>query len=84
VFLIGHWQDSLEFFSQKAGGALKGVHFLTSHFLPNLERVNWKDLVLYDQPVEAALRVQAVGYSLAWFGLCVCLATLIFRKKDVG
>lgn len=84
VFLIGHWQDSLEFFAKKAGGGLKAVYFITSHFLPNLERVNWKDLVLYNQPVEAAMRFQAVGYALAWFGLCVCLSSVMFRKKDVG
>lgn len=85
VFLIGHWQDSLEYFAKKAeGGGLDAVYWMTSHFLPNLERVNWKDLVLYDQPIDPALRLQAAGYALAWFGLCVCLATLIFRKKDVG
>jgi ABC-type transport system involved in multi-copper enzyme maturation permease subunit len=84
VFLIGHWQDSLEFFAKKSGGGLSAVHFVTSHFLPNLEKVNWKDLVLYDQPIDPAIRIQAVGYALAWFGLCVCLSSLMFRKKDVG
>lgn len=83
VFLIGHWQDSLEFFAKKDVGA-QVIHFVTSHFLPNLERVNWKDLVLYDQPIEAAARLQSAGYCLAWFGLCVSLAALIFRSKDVG
>lgn len=82
VFLIGHWQTSLEFFTKKQGAQI--TYFITSTFFPNLERVNWKDLVLYDQPIEAAARMQSVAYSLAWFGLCICLATLIFRKKDVG
>lgn len=84
VFLIGHWQDSLEFFAKKSGGGIAMVHFLASHFLPNLERVNWKDLVLYDQPVDTLANLNSVAYAICWFGLCIGLATLIFRKKDVG
>ncbi len=85
IFLIGHWQNSLEFFARKdEGGVLSAVHWLSNRFLPNLERVNWKDLVLYDQPVEHLAKLQSVGYSLAWFGLCIALSAFIFRKKDVG
>ncbi len=84
VFLIGHWQDSLEFFAKKSGGGIAIVHFLASNFLPNLERVNWKDLVLYDQPVDTLANLNSVAYAICWFGLCIGLATLIFRKKDVG
>lgn len=84
VFMIGHWQDSLEFFAKKQGGVVAGVQLFTSYFMPNLERVNWKDLVLYDQPVNNLANLNAVAYSLAWFGVCIALATIIFRKKDVG
>jgi len=85
IFLIGHWQESLEFFANKKNGAgAAAVYFVTSRFLPNLERVNWKDLVLYDQPIDAAARLQSAAYAFAWFGLCIFLASLIFRKKDVG
>ena len=85
VFLIGHWQDSLEFFAAKQEGAsLRPVAWLVRHFLPNLERVNWKDLVLYDQPLDWPAKAAALGYALAWFALCVCVASWIFRGKDVG
>lgn len=85
VFLIGHWQDSLAFFARKSpDGPIAIVHWLCRHFIPNLEKVNWKDLVLYDQPIEAMVKLQAAGYALAWYALCVAIATWIFRRKDVG
>ncbi len=85
IFLIGHWQDSLAFFARKnPEGPTALVHWICRHFIPNLERVNWKELVLYDQPVNALVKAQAVGYSLAWYAFCVALATWIFRRKDVG
>jgi ABC-type transport system involved in multi-copper enzyme maturation permease subunit len=85
VFLIGHWQQSLQFFASKEKGeGLKPVAWAVSHFLPDLERVNWKDLVLYDQPLELASRMNSMVYALSWFAFCVCLATLIFKRKDVG
>lgn len=84
VFLIGHWQESLAFFAKKGDAGITAVYWLTSHFLPDLEKVNWKDIVLYDQPIEAAHKLQSIGYAVAWFGFCVCLSSLIFRRKDVG
>lgn len=85
VFLIGHWQGSLDFFAKKApDGALPLISKVVHTVLPDLDRVNWKDLVLYDQPLDLPARFTALGYALAWFALCVCISGLIFRNKDVG
>ncbi len=85
VFLIGHWQDSLAYFaSKKEGDSLKPVSWIVHHFLPNLERVNWKDLVLYDLPLDLPAKFASLGYAAAWFALCICLSALIFKNKDVG
>ncbi len=85
VFLIGHWQGSLAYFANKAdGGVLKPISWTVKHFLPDLERVNWKSLVLYDQPLELSTKAASLGYALAWFVLCVTLATILFKRKDVG
>jgi len=85
VFLIGHWQGSLEFFAQKDEvGTLKAVAWMVGHFMPNLERVNWKDLVLYDQPLEIAAKAASLGNAAAWFALCIWISTLLFMRKDVG
>ena len=85
VFLIGHWQGSLEYFAQKDGSApLKVISTVVSHTLPNLERVNWKSLVLYEQPLELAAKALALGNAAAWFAFSVFIATLLFVRKDVG
>lgn len=85
VFMIGHWQGSLDFFAQKAeGGVLKPISWFVHYFVPDLERINWKDLVLYDQPLELQAKAIAIGYALAWFAVCVTLATFLFKRKDVG
>lgn len=85
IFLIGHWQGSLEFFAQKDEvGSIKAVSWFVSHMLPNLERVNWKDLVLYEQPIEFVAKAAALGNALAWFALCIWISSLLFMRKDVG
>jgi ABC-type transport system involved in multi-copper enzyme maturation permease subunit len=85
IFLIGHWQNSLAYFAGRAGGGtLQPISWFVRHFLPNLDRVNWKDLVLYDQPIDFAAKASAVGYCLAWFALYLTLAAILFKRKDVG
>lgn len=85
VFLIGHWQGSLEFFASKSdGSSLKPFAWFVRYFLPDLERVNWKDLVLYNQPIELQAKMMSLGYAFAWFALCICISALIFKRKDVG
>jgi ABC-type transport system involved in multi-copper enzyme maturation permease subunit len=85
VFLIGHWHASLEFFAGKSDNAvLSPIAWFVKYFTPDLERVNWKDLVLYDQPLDLAARGTSIAYGLAWFAFSVALAALLFRRKDVG
>ncbi|MBX3021508.1 MAG: ABC transporter permease [Bdellovibrionales bacterium] len=85
IFLIGHWQGSLQFFAKKAeGGVLPAVAWVVNHALPDLDRVNWKDLVLYNQPIDMPGKLMALGYALAWFVFCVCISAMLFKRKDVG
>ncbi len=85
LFLIGHWQSSLSFFAQKSqGGILVPVSWLVSTFLPNLERLNWKSLVIYDVPLDGYAKMLSLTYAFSWFAVCVVLATLLFKRKDVG
>lgn len=85
VFLIGHWQGSLAFFAKKTeGGVLGPISWTVAHFLPDLERLNWKDLVLYDQPLDLSAKFLSIGYAAAWFTVCLIVAALIFERKDIG
>jgi len=85
IFLIGHWQNSLEYFAKKAeGGPIYVVHQIVKYGLPDLERLNWKDLMIYDVPIQWSAKFAALGYAFCWFGACVCVAAIVFKKKDVG
>lgn len=85
IFLIGHWQGSLTYFAAKdQGGPLSVLAWLVRHFVPDLERLNWKDLVLYEQPVQAAVKASALGNAAAWFVFYILLSSVLFVRKDVG
>lgn len=85
VFLIGHWQGSLDFFARKDDvGVLKAVNWFVQSFLPNLERVNWKSLLIYEQPINTSATLGSLLYCLMWFAFCLSLSAVLFRSKDVG
>lgn len=85
IFLIGHWQDSLAYFAAKSqAGILVPISAVVRVLFPNLEQVNWKNLVIYDLPIDMPAKLLSLSYSLAWFAFCVSLTTLIFKRKDVG
>lgn len=85
IFLIGHWQSSLQYFAKKAeGGILTPVAWVVRNGLPDLDRVNWKDIVLYNQPLDLQAKLISLGYMTAWFALCVCISAMLFKRKDVG
>jgi ABC-type transport system involved in multi-copper enzyme maturation permease subunit len=85
IFMIGHWHKSLAYFAGKAdGGPIKAISWFVNHFLPDLERVNWKDLIIYNQPLELQAKFMSLGYAFAWFVLCISLTAVLFKRKDVG
>lgn len=85
LFLIGHWQGSLAYFAAKdPGGPLALVEKVTRYALPNLERLNWKDLVLYQQPLDIYENLGSLGYAVTWVVLCVAVSAILFKRKDVS
>jgi Cu-processing system permease protein len=85
IFLIGHWQSSLRFFADHSGGGpLKPIAWLVHYALPDLERLNWKPLIVYDLPLDLPAKMSSFAYALVWFALCISLSALVFKRKDVG
>ncbi len=96
VFLIGHWQKSLDFFiklSEAEGSLFVWAGKAVRAVMPNLETFNWRPLAVFpgsetgvdldSKPtVELAEVMQASVYSFAWFFILVFAAFVIFRKKD--
>lgn len=85
LFLIGHWLDSLEYFTQKSGeGLMPLLAEVLVRVVPNLENYNWRSAVIHGDPLSVSTVGWATVNSLAWFALLVAAAGFIFRKRDFG
>ena len=82
VFIIGHFLDSLFYFIEKAPGFLNAVFYQLLHFIPNLERVNWKSEVVYQDRLAFLEFASSAGYIFLWIGLVLSLAFLIMEKRE--
>lgn len=84
MFLIGHWVDNLAYFaSVSESGGFQFIADLVGYCIPNLERFNWRSLVLKDIFVGIDVFMATI-YSIAWFGICVTFTSIILRRKDFG
>jgi ABC-type transport system involved in multi-copper enzyme maturation permease subunit len=85
LFLIGHWLDSLKFFTEKSNSpAFKVFGQFISQVVPNLEYFNWRSLLVYNETLAGSKILLASAYSLGWSSLLIALAATILRKRDLG
>lgn len=83
IFLIGHWQDSLRFFTKKEGHeAYRVLGRILEWVVPNLELFNWRSHVVYKDSLPLSQLGFASLYALGWFVVLLTLASLIFRRRD--
>jgi len=83
VWLIGRFSSDLVLFARKSPDPLlralvTGVHYL----LPNLEKFDVKNLVVYNIGVEPAYIGGAVCYGLLYIVFLIGLAVVIFEQRD--
>ena len=82
VFIFGHFLDSLFYFFEKIEG---GAGFLLSYMIrlfPNLEKVNWKSAVVYQDQVAFFDFAFSSVYIFAWIGFILSLALLLMEKRE--
>lgn len=83
VFLIGHWLDSLKYFTEKSDSALfQAFGKLVARVVPNLEYFNWRALFVYNSSLPVGEIPVATVYALAWTSLLVALAATILSRRD--
>lgn len=51
-------------------------------WLPDLSRLDWRSLALYGLPVDFAVIGLALLMALAYVGLLLCLAVLVFERRN--
>jgi len=85
VFLIGHWLDSLKYFTKKSESVFvrEAVNGFVKIF-PNFDVFNWRSAVVHGDPVSLFEGVWATTYAAGWFILMLTIATVMFRKRDLN
>jgi ABC-type transport system involved in multi-copper enzyme maturation permease subunit len=85
VFLIGHWFSTLKYFSEKAPGTMIDVVYRVVRFgFPDLEALNWKNLVIYQEPVPSSQCMSVCIYAMLWIVLLVAATAALFERKDLA
>lgn len=83
VFLIGHWLESLNYFSSASDSvAFRTFGKMINYFVPNLEMWNWKAQAVNREMVATAEFGNANLNALAWTGLFLTISIILFKRKD--
>ncbi|MBI5577185.1 MAG: ABC transporter permease subunit [Deltaproteobacteria bacterium] len=84
MFLIGHVTGELLVFSERASsGIARSISRILFYVLPNLENFNWKNEVVYEKVRSAGVLWAASGYLFCYFAGVLCVACLLFSRKDL-
>jgi ABC-type transport system involved in multi-copper enzyme maturation permease subunit len=83
VWLIGRFSSDLVAFAARSGNVatrwlLTGVHYL----LPNLEKFDIKNLVVYNMPIEPAYVANALLYGAVYIVFLIALSVVVFERRD--
>ncbi len=83
LFLIGHWLGSLRFFAEKSQSLEFSVMSqVVTAIVPDLENFNWREYVIYADPIPLSQVLWAGVNAFAWFGLLIVLTAFIFGRRD--
>ncbi|RKH71423.1 ABC transporter permease [Corallococcus aberystwythensis] len=83
MYFTGHLTNDLYAIASRSESAFVQVVGKTLYYvLPNLERVNFRPQATYALPVEASTFLSGAAYSVAWAGVLIALATVIFERRD--
>ena len=81
-FLIGHSMTSLTRFGEQAGPFVRGAITAGTHLLPNLEKFNIKNQVVYDVAVSGPQALWTVVYAVAYITVLIIVATNILKRQE--
>lgn len=85
VFLIGHLLGDLRLFADKAKDpAFARVARAAYALLPDLELLNLKSHAANELAVPAGFVWRSAAYGLAYSAVTLCLAVLIFSRRDLN
>lgn len=82
IYVVGHLSTDLKQFGAKMDGLGRAVLNAIYYILPNLERFNLKGQVIHKVNVVGTDVLLTTAYGLAYAGLLLVLASIIFQRRD--
>ncbi|MDD9304598.1 MAG: ABC transporter permease [Desulfobacter sp.] len=84
IYFIGHWTKYLYAYAQNTQ-ELSLKYILTGLYtlFPNLEALNYRTLVIYEQAVDSSLLVQSLLTGSGWIVAGIVGAVFIFNQKKL-
>lgn len=84
VFLAGHWLDTIHFLMGKAESVgVKIISMVFLYGLPNLESLNWKAQLTYNEWEPSIFYLKNTIYAFFWIALLLFVTVFSFSKKDL-
>ena len=84
VFIVGHLtQDFRQLAENIDNTFVKKIADTLYYIFPNLETLNFKTSVVHGLDILPGDFIFSVGYSIAYTLLLLCLALIIFEKRDI-
>ena len=82
LFLVGHFVEMLRLLEKSDAVLAKAFGFVIVRLVPNLESLNWKSHLTYNEWMSPATYFQLSLYGLTWSIFLVALGYFVFSKKD--
>ena len=82
LYLIGHWTPELYALSAALPSGLGWLAKSAYYVMPNLDRLDFKARATYGVPVELGELLSGGAMALAWVGVFIVGATIIFQRRD--
>jgi ABC-type transport system involved in multi-copper enzyme maturation permease subunit len=84
LYFIGHWTNYLYAFAMNTEDIiLKKVLIILYHVFPNLEALNYRSLVLYEEPAEPMMLLLSLCSGLFWLITAIFSAVVIFTRREL-
>ncbi|MEQ1656048.1 MAG: ABC transporter permease subunit [Nitrospira sp.] len=82
IYAVGHLSTDLKQFGEKMDSVGKAVLNAIYYILPNLERFNLKGQVIYQVSISRTDVLLTTAYGVAYAGLLLVIASIIFHRRD--
>lgn len=83
VYFSGHSLQKIILFLYKKDSLMAFVLVIVSYFIPNLDKLNIKENVIYQQNIQPVLLAQLAGYGLFCILILLAINMFIFSRKNL-